>query len=195
MRAPAVSKREDSDLVIDLAQYAVIDPRVDDSDRMSDSNYGARIHCIPNQNPRSLQRLLRVVFDLLIAVVVGSTSFAVDVRIPILTRFAFATDLNEHLLPETPGHDFPLGTERVFASLQVFNAPHDLILTAKWTVNGEVVEEQEIMWEAEFDRGPGSFQIISVDSPDAGSPLPAGDHRLMIIRDGREVLNDVFKVG
>ena len=127
--------------------------------------------------------------------VVGSASFAVDVRIPIFTRFAFASDLDEHLLPVTPGHDFPLGTERVFASLQVFNAPHDLILTAKWTVNGEVVEEQEIMWEAEFDRGPGSFQIISVDSPDAGSPLAVGDHRLMIIRDGREVLNDVFKVG
>ena len=125
--------------------------------------------------------------------VVGSTSFAIDVRIPILTRFAFATDLDEHLLPITPGHDFPLGTERVFASLQVFNAPHDLILMAKWTVNGEVVEEQDIMWEAEFDRGPGSFQIIWVDSPDAGSPLPAGDHRLMIMRDGKEVLNDVVQ--
>ncbi len=127
--------------------------------------------------------------------VFGSASFAVDVKTPVFARFAFAAALDEHRLAITPGHEFPLGIRRVFASFQVFNAPHDLTLTAKWFVNGELAEDRQITWKTDLHRGPGSFQTVSIESPDAGIELSSGNYRLVIMWHDREVLNDVFKVG
>ena len=125
----------------------------------------------------------------------GSVVFAVDSTRLVFARMAFSISVDEHDLPVAPAQEIPIGTERVFGTFQVFNARPDLVLTARWLLDGALLEERRITWEADFDRGPGSFQPISLSSPagEHGALIP-GDYRLVILRGAREAMKTLFKV-
>ncbi len=125
----------------------------------------------------------------------GSVVFTVDSARLVFARMAFSISVDEHDLPVAPAQEFPIGTEHVFGTFQVFNAPVDLVLTARWLLDGALLEERRLTWEADFDRGPGSFQLISLRSPAGeGGELVPGDYRLVILRGEREAMNNLFKV-
>jgi hypothetical protein len=119
--------------------------------------------------------------------------FEIDTETLVIGELQFAIELRDDGRPAAGGHEFPHGTQRVYATFQVFNAPQDLPLSIRWVHDGAVVETAEIPWPGH--SGPGSWQPVALPIASSGDqPLEPGDWRFALSLDGREILNDLFKI-
>ncbi len=78
---------------------------------------------------------------------------------------------------------------------RAFNVPAGTNLRIEWVVNGESIDAEGIPWPADWPSGPGSAQTITSGAPGSGSTLVAGDYRFKVRLAGREVLNEIVRVG
>jgi len=65
----------------------------------------------------------------------------------------------------------------------------------QWVVNGRMKLDQEFTFPPDFESGPGAVNRAWVFVSAEPQALERGDHRVKIVVGGRELLNDVFRVG
>ena len=126
---------------------------------------------------------------------VASVDFTVDFNTLVATRLAFATELDDQLRPRNPAFQFPVGTATLFAVFRAFNVPAGTSLGVEWVVNGESINAVEMPWPADWPNGPGSAHTITSAAPGSGQSLVAGDYQFKVRLAGREVLNEIVRVG
>jgi hypothetical protein len=126
---------------------------------------------------------------------VGSVDFTVDSDTLVATRLAFATELDDQLRPRNPAFQFPVGTTTLFGVFRAFNVPAGTNLQIEWVVNGESIDTVATPWPSAWPSGPGSVHTITSAAPGSGQPLVTGDYRFKVRLAGREVLNEIVRVG
>ena len=124
----------------------------------------------------------------------GSAECVVDTLGLTFANLRFATAVDGQGLPVSASHEFPVGTAKVYATFEIYNVPAGQMFAAQWVLNGALWFEEAFVWPETLDSGPGSSRAVWAASPDSPGGLPPGDHRVKILVDGREVLNDVFRI-